>query len=75
LDVLQQSLALGKSVLIYCGRKFDPKIPNDYLRTTKCDTPSSRQRRWKAHLSVNLNYESRHFPTNNMPAGLITIAA
>jgi hypothetical protein len=41
----------------------------------KCDTPSSRQRRWKAHLSVNLNYESSHFPTNNMPAGLITIAA
>jgi 2-hydroxychromene-2-carboxylate isomerase len=67
-------LAFGKSVLIYRGRKFDPKIPTDYPRTMKCETPSSRQQRWKAHLNVNLNYEPKHFPTNDMPASLITIA-
>jgi len=28
----------------------------------------------KAHLSVDLNYEPKHFPTNDMPAALIAIA-
>ncbi|MBT5494806.1 MAG: 2-hydroxychromene-2-carboxylate isomerase [Alphaproteobacteria bacterium] len=32
-------------------------------------------KRWKAHLSVDLNYEPKHFPTNDMPAALIAIAA
>jgi len=32
-------------------------------------------KRWKAHLSVDLNYEPKHFLTNDMPAALIAITA
>ncbi len=32
-------------------------------------------KRWQAHLGVELNFEPKHFPTNDKPAALIAIAA
>lgn len=32
-------------------------------------------KRWKSHLNVDLNFEPKHFPTNDLPAALMAIAA